>query len=303
MRLARPLAIAAVSLAAGILPSAAANAVKWEAIERLPGQSPVIVMVEEKPRNYFRIRPGHPLTVPIEGPARLRVVSRLELPPGAKQVVSYSLRVAEGDKELNRADTESSASSQVRDTEGKRLIGKSRRLGVDIPAGRHVLTLSVEGAPALLVRLHQAAPARGGEPTVTLTPIEAPRSVTVQEGEKSIPYYSVLPGRPVKLRVVGPTSVDLICRLDFDASMRGPQTYRLGLSERGRRFRELQFKTTKATTAVYADLADRVPSKFDRVRLPIGGGLHEITIELLSPPRGSAEIHARIPQPTVGPQE
>ncbi len=303
MKLVRPLVLAAVSLAAGILPSPAAIAARWEAIERLPGQSPVVVLVEEKPRNYFRITPEKPLTVPIEGPARLRVVSRLELPLGAKQVVSYSVRVTERGAELDRGDTESSASTQVRDPEGKHLIGKSRRLGVDVPAGRHLLTLSVEGAPALLVRLHQAAPASEREPTVTLTPIEAPRSVTVQEGGKTIPYYSVLPGHPVKLRVIGPTSLDLITRLDFDATMRGTQTYRLAVSEHGKRIRDLQFKTTKATTAVYADLADRVPSKFDRVRLPIGRGLHVITIELLSPPGGSAEIHARIPQPTVGTQE
>ena len=61
--------------------------------------------------------------------------------------------------------------------------------------------------------------------------------------------------------------------------------------------------TTKATTASYTGIADRVPSKFDRVQLAIPEGLHELSVELLSPPRGSAEIHARIPQPTVGGEE
>lgn len=302
MRSARLLPVAA-ALAAELLLSTAALAAAWEAIERLPGQSPVTVLVQDKPRIYFRITPQAPLTVPIEGPARLRVVSRLELPPGSKQVVSYTVRVAEGGKELDHGSTEASVSDQAFDPERKHAIGKSRRMTVDVPAGRHALTLSIEGAPALLVRLQQAAPAGGEETTVTLTPIEAPRSVMVQEGEKSIPYSSVMPGRPVKLRLVGPTSLDLICRLDFDATMRGTQAYRLGISDRGKRIRELQFKTTKTTTAVYTDLADRVPSKFDKVRLLMGAGPHEITIELLAPPQGSAEVHARIPQPAVGTEE
>ena len=89
-------------------------------------------------------------------------------------------------------------------------------------------------------------------------------AVTVTEGEKSIAYYSVMPGKPVKLRVVGPTTLDLLARLDFGDTMRGVQTYRLVLSEGGRKFRELEFRTTKATTARYSELKDRVPSKFDR---------------------------------------
>ncbi len=103
--------------------------------------------------------------------------------------------------------------------------------------------------------------------------------------------------------MVGPTALDLVARLDFDATMRGPQIYRLGILEGARRLREIQFRTTKATTAAYADLKDRVPSKYDRVRIPVGDGTHEITVTLLAPARGSAEIHARIPEPSVGNEE
>ena len=303
MRTARLLALLAGPLSGAALLVTAAIAGKWDAIEHLPGHAPVTVLVQDKPRIYFRITPGKPLSVPIDGPVRLRVVSRVELPRGSKEVASYTLTVTEGDKELDRGDTESSASSMVRDPEGKNEIGKSRRLTVDVPAGKHALTLSVTGASALLVRLQQAAPAAGDELTVTLTPVEAPRTVTVAEGEKLIAYGSALPGHPVKLRLVGPTSLDLITRLDFDATMRGTQRYRLGISEHGRRIREVEFKTTKSTTASYTDRTDRVPSKVDRLRLPIGGGMHEITVELLAPALGSAEIHARIPRPTTDSQE
>lgn len=65
----------------------------------------------------------------------------------------------------------------------------------------------------------------------------------------------------------------------------------------------MEFRTNKATTASYTNLKDRVPSKFDRLMLPIGNGTHEISVELLAPAGGAAEIHARIPQPTVGNEE
>jgi hypothetical protein len=299
-----PLRVAlATSLALSALLTGGARAGTWDAIERLPNQQPVAVKVEGKSRLYFRLTPESPLVIPVEGPARVRIVSRVELPLHSNQVMSYRLRVNEEGKELNHSDTEASASDMASDPTGSHSVGKSRRLGFEVGPGMHRVTVSVEGAPALLVRLHRAAPARGQRSFVTLTPIDAPRSVTVIEGERSIPYASVMPGKPVKLRVVGPTTLDLITRLDFDASMRGTQTYRLGLFEGGRRLRVAAFKTTKATTATYPELKDRVPSKFDRLRLQVGEGVHEITVELLAPKQGAAEIHARIPEPQIGGQE
>ncbi len=303
MRVLRSWAIPATLIALAPAIPGSAGAGKWEAIEKLPDQTPVVVLVEKQPRTYFRLTPEKPLTIAVEGPVRLRVISRLELPRGAKQPVSYTLRVTEADRELDRQQTESSASSKVRDPDGHRTIAKSRRLHVDVPAGHHVVALSVEGTPAVLVRLHQAAPGTGEEPTVALTPIEAPRTVSVVEGEKTIPCFSALPGRPVKLRVVGPTSLDLITRLDYDATMRGTQTYRLGVFDRGKRIRVLELRTAKSATAIYSELPDRSPSRPDRTRLAIGDGVHEIAVELLAPSRGAAEIHARIPQPVVGRQE
>ena len=286
-----------------LLAPRAVRAGAWESIERLPGEGPVSVQVNGQPRTYFRVTAGRPFSIAIEGPARLRVTSRVELPTGSTEVATYALRVTEGANVLGQQRTESSASSLVSLPDGAHAVAKSRRMTVDIPKGRHQVLIAAEGPHAVLVRLQQAAPARGEQPMVTLTPVDAARSVTVTEGEKTIPYYTALPGKPVKLRVVGPTTLDLLTRLDFEQTMRGTQVYRLVVSEQGRRLREVEFKTTKATTAVYGNLRDRVPSKFDRLRLTIGEGLHEIAIELITPAGGAAEIHARIPEPTTGGEE
>jgi len=292
--------IVAVSSCVFVLSAVPALAGKWEAIEALPGRSPVQVLVEEKARVYFRVTPEEPLGLTIEGPVRLRIVSRAELGGDPAGVVRYHLRITEGNTMLDEQSTESSASSLVRLAAGNKAVCKSRRMQVDIPKGNHPLKLSLEGTPAVLVRLQKAAPGRGKETMVTLTPFEAARSVLLTEGEKTIPYFSVLPGKPVRLRVVGPTRLELLTRLDFDATMRGNQTYKLAISEGKRRLREVAFKTSKATTATYTNLEDRVPSKFDRVQLTIEEGAHEISVELLEPAQGSVEIHAQIPQPAVG---
>jgi len=85
--------------------------------------------------------------------------------------------------------------------------------------------------------------------------------------------------------------------------MRGSQSYRLRVTEHGAVIHEIAFKTTKATTASYTNLADHVPSKFDQSTLAFGDGLHEIQIAILEPARGSVEIHARIAEVSVGNEE
>jgi len=293
--------VAAVT--AFLLLTASAEAAKWQAVERIAGRSPLMVSVKEKPRIYFRVTPDSSLAVTVDGPGRLRLVSRAEARPGLSHPISYKVRIEEGGKLLKEQVTESSAADGVKLGDGKAVICKSRTVAWDLPGGKHGLTISVTGTPSVLVRILSSSAKRGDVEMISITPVDAARSVTVSEGEKLIPYYTAFPGKPVKFRIVGPTDLELSARLDFDATMRGTQAYRIAITKGGVRIREAQFKTTKATTASYTDLKDRSASKMDTIVIPLGVGTHELSVELLDPRTGSAEIHARIPQPTVGSEE
>jgi hypothetical protein len=280
-----------------------AHAASWVALEKLPDAKPVHVRVRGRNRVYFRITPRSPLTISIDGPVRMRVVTRAELRDSRDSIATYRIHVTENGRTLETLDTESSAASGARLATGPGVLGKSRRMTFDVRAGSHRIQLAVDGTASALVRLQLSRAKIAEEAMISLTPTEAARSVSVIEGEKTVPYYSVLPHRPVRFRVVGPTPLELMTRLDFDPTMRGTQRYRVQVSEAGTVLREMELRTTKATTATYANLPERVPSKFDRIVLQVGEGVHEIAVDLLSPTRGSAQIRARIPQPSVGNEE
>lgn len=298
-------AVLAALLASGPVPPArAGGADSWDPIERVAGLDPVVVLVNRKPRVYFEVTPRRPLEVSVTGPARVRVVTRAVVGAGTATPVSYTVRVSAAGTRLGETKTESSPGKRVRRRDGKGIVCKSRSVVVSVPPGAHRLSIAVEGAPDILARVLVAAPRPpAAELMVSLTPIEAPRSVTVSEGEKLIPYYTTRRGRAVRFRVVGPTSFEMTSRLDFDATMRGAHRYRLAIRVAGAPPREELFTTTKATAATYAEGTDRIPSKVDRIVIEIGKGTHDVAIELLSPKRGAAEIHARIPQPSVGNEE
>ena len=288
-----------IILLAGLVARNAAAA-SYVAIEKIPGVTPVTVDVSDKPRVYFRVTSDSPLVFTIEGPAHVRIVSRVEC--SRTGVATYRLLATEDGKLIDKLDSESSAAADARLEKGSTPIGKSRRLTFDLPGGHHKLSLSLSAATAALVRI-QTSSERGGQAMVSLTPIAAEGSVNVAEGEKLIPYYTITAGQPVKLRVIGPTVLELSSRLDFDATMRGTQAYRLRLTEQGKPLREIELKTTKAVAASYENVRDRVPSKIDVTRFPVADGTHEITVELLAPERGTVRVHARIPEPSVGNRE
>lgn len=302
-------ALFALGLSASLLlaiapPATAARAGAWDPVERLEGTPPVVVEVGRKPRLYFPLSPQRPLEIPVEGPARVRIVSRAVVAENSKAPAIYTLSVTAGGKVLGEARTESSRAPNARRRGGKGAVCKSRTLAVEVPAGRHRLIVHAEGAPLLLVRILVASPRRDpAAKMVSLTATTAARSVTVVERELMIPYYTTRVASPVVFRVVGPTNLELSSRLDFETTMRGPQRYRLSIRVDGAPAREEAFTTTKAAGASYSETKDRLPSKLDRFVLPIGEGTHDVAIELIAPKKGTAQIHGRIPQPSIGNEE
>ncbi len=131
---------------------------------------------------------------------------------------------------------------------------------------------------------------------VSLTPVSAAGSVSLLEDAKLVSYYTVRPARPVRVRVVGPTSVEVRARLDFDPTMRGAQVCDLRLSDAGRPVGNAAFTTTKALAASYTNLRDRVPSKVRHFVYRLGGGVHVLEVSLVRPAHGTAEVRVSIPK-------
>src|SRR5207245_1948068 len=112
-RLMKRLSAVSIPVLLAALCSAPALADRWQAIEKLAGTTPVEVLVHGKSREYFRVASQAPLIIPIQGPARVRIVSRAEVPQGSR-VVTYTLRATEAGKAVETLDTETSAADDIR---------------------------------------------------------------------------------------------------------------------------------------------------------------------------------------------
>ena len=276
----------------------------WGPIRQVEGTEPRQLLIKGKPSIYFRVARRAPIRFTVRGPARLVVISRAEMPPATSGTSPYFLRVLGPHSPLRVQATESQPDPGARLADGgKATIFESRRLVVAIPEGEQEVWISVSGVPGVFVRLLRVPP--GGEPDgmIAIAPDGPHRPVVVKDRAERISCYTVTRAKPLFFRVTGPTTFALISRLDFAKSEPGPRSYTLTLSSGGRTLRTLQYNAVRSDSATYVDLADRVPSRADSVEVSLGPGTSEVRVELVDPPDGSAEVHARIAEKPAGEEE
>ena len=293
-----PLRLAtAVLLLAGLAPVSAALAISnWRAVEDIPGLTPVQLNVQGESRVYFSATAGKPLKIAVAGPLDMKLVSRLRM-DRSQPVGTYTLHVLAGGKVIATQQTETGPSKASPMAGGNFVPAKSRTFEFHVPAGVREVSFRPDGSATVFVRLFKTwnGPTGTRDRMISLTPLTSGRTVTLVEGEKQILYYSVTHTERAEFRVIGPTPVQVLARLDFGPSMRGSQRYTLTASLDERELPPYVLQTTKATAASYRERPEVVPSKYDTFSLDVPAGVHVLSLRLAGPAGATGEVHVRIP--------
>ena len=102
------------------------------------------VIVDGKPVSYYELRKNRPLQLDLNGPKKLRILSRLIFDEYMGSNDSYRIRVKNGKKILGTfiLSSERSSTSYIEDIKDK-VPGKWRTCEIDIPHGNQLITVSV----------------------------------------------------------------------------------------------------------------------------------------------------------------
>lgn len=291
----------AALLLVGLATAPAALAISnWRAVEEIPGLAPVQLNVQGESRVYFVATAGKPLKLAVAGPMDMKLVSRLKM-DRSQLVGTYTLQVLAGGKVIATQQTETGPSKASPIAGGNFVPAKSRTFEFHVPAGAREITLRPEGSAIVFVRLFKTwdGPTGRRDRMISLTPLSSGRTVTLVEGEKQILYYTVTHSEKVEFRVIGPTPVQVLARLDFGPSMRGSQRYTLAAALDERELPPYVLQTTKATAASYRERPDVVPSKYDTFSLDVPVGVHVLSLRLTGPVGATGEVHVRIPSASL----
>ena len=102
------------------------------------------VMIDGRPVSYYELKNNRPLQLDLNGPKKLRIISRLIFDEYMGSSDSYRIRLKSGKKVLGTfiLSSERSSTSYIEDIKDK-VPGKWRTCEIDIPDGNQVITVEI----------------------------------------------------------------------------------------------------------------------------------------------------------------
>ncbi len=244
------------------------------AVIRPANAKAVVLSVEGRELIYYQLDKSRTIKVTVTGPGKLIILSRLGFPPGVSGPQEYSLEIREGGNLIKSYSTSTDRSkASLRDS--KVVPGKSRRSSLNAPLGRHTFSMTPK-QPAMAdvyLRFLYERNAGSGK-RVFLTPLSYSRIASTLIRETPISYFVATPEHGVTLRVVGPTKLRVVSRLNYDAKMDGDQKYAVLVEENGKPLLTKPLLTSKSLGVDYRDWKEVVPGKGQIFSVEVPAGEH-----------------------------
>ena len=279
-----------IALAAPMSAAAAA----WRSVTPASSDGRTQIMVDSKTLSYHRATEATPVRFVVEGPTRVKVLTRLRVPTSVTAAMDYTVKVLLDGAPFAAEEmtTESAGPNATYLALEMFSPGKIRRFYIDVPTGRHAYDLIPGSGTTVDVRVFEKGDA---EPTrVSLAPGEYAGVETLLTRDNELTYYLATVSDPVVLNVSGPTTIKVNARLIFDAAMIGEHSYMLGVRSWAGTSSDdpdgdalgggdetiYRLESKASTTLTCRDRGDVLPGALRTFELPVPEGRHTYTFRL-----------------------
>ncbi|MBK6766952.1 MAG: hypothetical protein IPG71_11800 [bacterium] len=242
------------------------------------------LVIAGKSRTYFVLEKDNQITVEIEGPSQLKIMSRLEI-KNAADTPDYAMDVIMEAGKKPRSIHHTSKLSEKADLADNSagLIGVLRAKVIDIPSGKHsiIVKLPEGSSDKVFVRLSQKTNEfTGGTAVVAMTPFEYTTAVDLVTNETAYTYYRVGEADRAALKLVGPATLKVLSRIEFGPDMQGSQRWRVQVLEDGNVKKSYSLSAGTSDVIQYRTPAKLVPSRAETffVEVPTGEHVYEFRI-------------------------
>jgi hypothetical protein len=243
----------------------------------------VELLISGKRREYYALEQGKQLQISVKGPMRLRIVSRVLL-DSPKDTLDYGYVVErKGGKTFTIVHSAGLSDKALMAGEGSKIVGESRSKVLDVPAGDQVFVFSLPRTAKHSVIFRFATETNeftAGAPVVAMTPAEYTQEVDLVSGEKVVPYYRIGGGNTVAMKVIGPATIKVLARIEFDQSMNGKQKWKVQVAEDGKVKATYPLSAGRSDTISYHDASALVASWAESffIEVPRGDHRYEFTL-------------------------
>jgi len=280
-------------------PSGPAQAkTRWIEVSPQEGISEVCLDGDGQQFQYEVVEDSTPLVFSINGPRKIKFVSRYLFAEGDPATPNFSVTILVDGTEAVRKTFRAKAHGSVEVCQAETPASTLRRVLLDLPKGKHEVMILAEadGSGQVCGRLFRET-RKKSTGTVPFQPQQYGSVAKLQfESGRLSTYYHFDHGNPLAFELTGPTELKVYTRLDFDKTMNGDQAYGLEVWRDGELWHTFQFHTTKLSSATYLDRPDILPGARQQFKIDVPRGKHSYEVRCLRPTRCGATARIRIPK-------
>lgn len=234
---------------------------------------------------YFPLERGDEILLTVEGPTTLRVLSRIDFGDNTSGEKRYYLRYEreDGKKGKFRRTTTVSPTAVLADNQNVHM-GTSRNAYLKVPDGKHTYRfyLGSKASYKLYLRFYKrSADLSSGSENVAFAPANFTRAVTLTVKEEDLTYYRIGEQDSLRLSIIGPTTIRVLSRLEFDPTMITEQKYRIRILENGLEKQIFPLRSKPSEAAEYRELSKMIVGKGSKFFVVVPRGKHEYRFEIL----------------------
>ena len=244
----------------------------------------VDVQITGKSRAYYALSDDDRVQVKVKGPTRLRVISRAIL-DGKQDSVEYRFLARRGGSQkqitFRHRSREFDNAAVMGETDAG--VTAMRTKIIDVPRGDQTYTFFLPRNSKQTVLLRFARESKEfaeGNKVVAMTPITYTTRVDLVTKEEASAYYRVGANDKVVLRLIGPATLKVMSRIEFDQNMNGRQKWRVHVIEDGKINATHSLSAKKSQVTAYREASAFVPSLAEMVFVEVPEGIHEYEFRL-----------------------
>jgi len=271
--------------------SAAAD---WKSFRPADHSAKISISVEGKERTYYHFTVDEPLTFSVEGPTRVKILTRVRV-PNDRETVEYGVSISRDGVHVETVEKEAYPKESAFYVAFMNFRpGVIRRIYIDVPTGRHGYELRAVGGPSVDARLFESA--RSKPSLVSIAPRDYDSVETLYYRDKELTYYLMTKDALVVLDVIGPTSIKVNTRMLYDATMLSKQTYIVGVRAPGAPEDLYKIDGEPSQTVVLRDRSDVIPGALRHFVLEVPKGAHTYEFRLVDAAAGGLAVKFYIPR-------
>ena len=237
----------------------------------------VSVIVSGKSYKYYPLSNDEALVLTTRGPGKLKVITRCQLMNNNQNNMDYIVyyRINGGSKiEADFNNVKVDEKSELKDASTGTLTTGENIL-IELSRGENSIEIwsGSENIKIITRSLFTEIKEKKID-WISLSPMYPNEPVSLVTNEDVVSYYRYSSGKPLKIKVTGPTTLRVLNRVEFDYKMKGRLNYRVEVREDKRLKNTYMLCADRSDVTKYRREKKKTPGKANEIVINVPSGTH-----------------------------